>query len=126
MHLKNKRITIQLDDEFHMAVEEKATQANISISAYVRRCIHQSLKSPEEPPKNSGQIPAGILTEELRIKNEQIDKLQQALDQQQQLHAVSQNTVDTQRQQLEEARLQIEGFNKPKNIWQKLRTVFGS
>ena len=117
MHLKNKRITIQLDDESRMAVEEKANQANISISAYVRRCIDQSLKSPEEPPKNSGQIPADILTEELRIKNEQIDKLQQALDQQQQLHAVSQNTVEAQRLQIEEAK-------RPQPLLARLKAVF--
>ena len=100
-----------------MAIEEKANQANISISAYVRLCIDQSLQSPEEPPKNSGQIPADILTEELRTKNEQIDKLQQALDQQQQLHAVSQNTVDAQRQQLEEAQ-------RPQPLLARLRAVF--
>ncbi|MCS5613550.1 MAG: hypothetical protein NZ961_24235 [Candidatus Poribacteria bacterium] len=36
--------------------------------------------------------------------SQQIEKLQQALDQQQQLHAVSQNTVEAQRLQLEEAK----------------------
>ena len=117
MHLKNKRITIQLDDESHMAVEEKATQANISISAYVRRCIHQSLKSPEEPPKNLGQIPADILTEELRIKNEQIDKLQKALDQQQQLQAASQKTVDDQQ-------LQLEDMRRNHSVFARIRDIF--
>ena len=77
----------------------------------------KSLKSPEEPPKNSGQIPADILTEELRIKNEQIDKLQQALDQQQQLHAVSQNTVEAQRLQIEEAK-------RPQPLLARLKAVF--
>ena len=100
-----------------MAVEEKANQANISISAYVRRCIDQSLKSPEEPPKNSGQIPAGILTEELRIKNEQIDKLQKALDQQQQLQAASQKTVDDQQ-------LQLEDMRRNRSIFARIRDVF--
>ena len=28
--------------------------------------------------------------------------------------------------QLEQAQLQVEDLNKPKNIWQRLRTVFGS
>ena len=117
MHLKNKRITIQLDDESRMAVEEKANQANISISAYVRRCIDQSLKSPEEPPKNSGQIPADILTEELRIKNEQIDKLQKALDQQQQLQAASQKTVDDQQ-------LQLEDMRRNRSVFARIRDIF--
>ena len=54
---------------------------------------------------------------QIKTKDTQIEKLQQALDQQQQLHAVSQNTVDAQRQQLEEVR-------RPQPLLARLRAVF--
>ena len=98
--MKNKRITIQLDDESRIDIEERANKANMSISAYVRNCINQFLKTPEHSPNNSGvsteespkfseQIPAEIFAEELKTKNSQIERLQSALDQSQQLHAMS-------------------------------------
>lgn len=110
--LKNKRITIQLDDESRIAIEERAGKANMSISAYVRDCINQSLKTPEHSPNNSGvfteespkfseQIPADIFAEELKTKNNQIEKLQSALDQSQQLHAMSEQRHESKLAQIE-------------------------
>ena len=46
-----------------------------------------------------------------------IEKLQQALDQQQQLHAVSQNIVEAQRLQLEESK-------RPQPLLARLKAVF--
>ena len=59
------------------------------------------------------------LKEQLAEKDKQISNLQESMDHSMQLQAML-------TKQLEQAQLQIEGFNKPKNIWQKLRTVFGS
>ena len=59
----------------------------------------------------------GQLIKQLESKDQQIDKLQQALDQQQQLQAASQKTVDVQRQQLEEVR-------RPQPLLARLRAVF--
>ncbi|HIO05523.1 TPA: hypothetical protein EYN09_01155 [Candidatus Poribacteria bacterium] len=52
-----------------------------------------------------------------KLKTNRSKKLQQALDQQQQLHAVSQNTVEAQRLQLEEAR-------RPQPLLARLKAVF--
>ena len=59
------------------------------------------------------------LKEQLSEKDKQISNLQKSMDHSMQLQAML-------TKQLEQAQLQIEGFNKPKNIWQRLRTVFGS
>ena len=52
---------------------------------------------------------------QIKTKDTQIEKLQQALDQQ--LHAVSQNTVEAQRLQLEEAK-------RPQPLLARLKAVF--
>ena len=59
------------------------------------------------------------LKEQLSEKDKQISNLQESMDHSMQLQAML-------AKQLEQAQLQIEGFSKPKNIWQRLRTVFGS
>ena len=59
------------------------------------------------------------LKEQLAEKDKQISNLQESMDHSMQLQAML-------AKQLEQAQLQVEDLNKPKNIWQKLRTVFGS
>jgi len=59
------------------------------------------------------------LKEQLVEKDKQISNLQESMDHSMQLQAML-------TKQLEQAQLQIEDMGKPKNIWQKLRTVFSS
>ena len=59
------------------------------------------------------------LKEQLVEKDKQISNLQESMDHSMQLQAML-------AKQLEQAQLQIEGLSRPKNIWQRLRTVFGS
>ena len=129
--LKNQRVTIMMSQEYRTAIEEKAKTAGLNISAYVRHCLDQHHKTPDQPPTNSGIYPTNtppselehrnqqinIKDEQIEAKDQQIEKLQQALDQQQQLHAVSQNTVEAQRLQLEEAK-------RPQPLLARLKAVF--
>ena len=71
----------------------------------------------DQSPNKSDQDRTAILHEQINVKDQQIEKLQQALDQQQQLHAVSQNTVEAQRLQLEEAK-------RPQPLLARLKAVF--
>ena len=48
---------------------------------------------------------------QLENRDEQIERLQKALDQEQQLHAISQNTIEAQRLQIEE---------KTRPLWRRL------
>jgi len=59
------------------------------------------------------------LKEQLVEKDKQISNLQESIDHSMQLQAML-------TKQLEQAQLQIEDMGKPKNIWQRLRMVFGS
>ena len=59
------------------------------------------------------------LKEQLAEKDKQISNLQESMDHSMQLQAML-------AKQLEQAQLQVVDLNKPKNIWQRLRTVFGS
>ena len=59
------------------------------------------------------------LKEQLVEKDKQISNLQESMDHSMQLQAML-------TKQLEQAQLQIEDMGKPKNIWQRLRMVFGA
>ena len=72
---------------------------------------------PTRVRPESDQDRTAILHEQINVKDQQIEKLQQALDQQQQLHAICQNTVEAQRLQLEEAR-------RPQPLLARLKAVF--
>ena len=102
--MKNQRVTIMMTQEYRTKIEERAENAGVNISAYVRHCLDSYDQFPDQSPTDSGHAPTDILFSELEIKNQQIEKLQQALDQEQQLHAVSQKTIESQRLQLDEYR----------------------
>ena len=122
--MKNSRISIKVDQEYRTSIEEKASQAGLTISAYIRYCLDnvrpksdQVRPESEQVRPESDQDRTAILHEHINVKDQQIEKLQQALDQQQQLHAVSQNTVEAQRLQLEEAK-------RPQPLLARLKAVF--
>ncbi len=88
--------------------------------------INENIQEPRRdiPETFANESAMNLLAEQLqeannqiKTKDTQIEKLQQALDQQQQLHAVSQNTVEAQRLQLEEAK-------RPQPLLARLKAVF--
>jgi len=90
--------------------------------------INENIQEPRRdiPETFANESAMNLLAEQLqeannqiKTKDTQIEKLQQALDQQQQLHAVSQNTVEAQRLQLEEAR-------RPQPLLARLKAVFAA
>ena len=115
--MKNSRISIKVDQEYRTSIEEKASQAGLTISAYIRYCLDNAGPKSEQVRPESDQDRTAILHEQINVKDQQIEKLQQALDQQQQLHAVSQNTVETQR-------LQLEDMRRNRSISARIRDVF--
>ena len=63
-------------------------------------------------PRSRGNQSMSVIIEELSVKNEQINKLQEALDQSQQLQAMK----EKENQKLIEI--------KSRSLWQKLTSVF--
>ena len=88
--------------------------------------INENIQEPKRdmPETFANESAMNLLAEQLqeannqiKTKDTQIEKLQQALDQQQQLHAICQNTVEAQRLQLEEAK-------RPQPLLARLKAVF--
>jgi excisionase family DNA binding protein len=61
---------------------------------------------------------------QLEVKDQQIEKLQKALDQEQQLNAISQRNVENLSNQIESQRLQLEESQRPKPLIARLKAVF--
>ena len=127
--MKNQRITIMVGSEFRDQIEGKAKSAKQSISAYVRQCLEFYELHSEKPPNNSDVFPNEdptfsykILTdqiegqkEQLATKDQQIERLQSALDQSQQLQALTENRYQAEHQQLSEI--------KGRSLLQRLKAV---
>ena len=127
--MKNQRITIMVGSEFRDQIEEKARSASQSISAYVRKCLEFYELHSGKPPNNSDVFPNGdptfsykILTDQiegqkdqLAIKDQQIERLQSALDQSQQLQALAESRHQAEQQQLAEI--------KGRSLLQRLKAV---
>ena len=61
---------------------------------------------------------------QLEVKDQQIEKLQKALDQEQQLNAINQRNVENLSNQIESQRLQLEESQRPKPLIARLKAVF--
>ena len=66
------------------------------------------------------------MIEQIGVKDHQIEKLQQALDQEQQLNAIGQRNVENLSKQIEDQRLQIEESQRPKPLLARLKAVFAT
>ena len=109
------------------------TEELINSDLFLRKSIGNASGTPKESPRKiSGNASDKYiitaqqlnkenehLKEQLAEKDKQISNLQESMDHSMQLQAML-------TKQLEQAQLQIEDMSKPKNIWQKLRTVFSS
>ena len=120
--MASKRFTITFDKTLHQKVSEYADRNNITVAEAIRQASTQ-LVIPVTQPSTQSSPPEHLvrhldsLEDQLRTKDQQIEKLQQTLDQEQQLHAVSQKTMESQRLQLEESQ-------RPKPLMARLKAIF--
>ena len=119
MNTKSKSFAVRCNEELYNKLNQAATEANISITEYVRRVVDKSVSKPDQeiPESSTNEYALNILAEQLQAKDQQIDKLQQALDQEQQLHAVSQKTIESKQ-------FQIEDMRHNRSILARIREVF--
>ena len=120
--MKNARLSIKVSQEYRSTIEEKAKSEGMSISAFIRYSLDNiGPKSEKVRPKSdpvgpeSDQSPT-FLMEQISIKDDQIKNLQSALDQSQQLQAMTEKRYETEHQLLIEM--------KARSFWQKLTSVF--
>ena len=120
--MASKRFTITFDKTLHQKVSEYAGRNNITVAEAIRQASTQ-LVTPVTQSSTQSSPPEHLvrhldsLEDQLRTKDQQIEKLQQTLDQEQQLHAVSQKTIESQRLQLDESQ-------RPKPLMARLKAVF--
>ena len=119
MNTKSKSFMVHYNKTLYDKVNDTMTEANISITEYVRRVVDKSVSKPDHEISESStnEYALNILAEQLQAKDQQIDKQQQALDQEQQLHAASQKTIESKQ-------LQIEDMSRNRSILARIREVF--
>ena len=112
--------------EFRDQIEEKARSAAQSISAYVRKCLEFYELHSGKPPNNSDVFPNEDPTFSYKIptdqiegqKDQQIERLQSALDQSQQLQSLTENRYQAEHQQLSEI--------KGRSFLQRLKAILAA
>ena len=114
--MKSTRLTLKVTPEYQESIRKRASKEKLSISDYIRLCIekvHTNVHTEDTPNKDKN--PA-FLMEQISIKDEQIKNLQSALDQSQQLQAMTEKRYETEHQLLIEM--------KARSFWQKLTSAF--
>ena len=102
-----------------------------TIISTIRQIITQWVKiSEKENPKKYQTTDNQVLINQLKEHNRTLKNLlesaNKALDQEQQLHAVSQKNVENLSKQMEAQRLLIEESQRPKPLLARLKAVFAT
>ena len=122
--MKNKALTIRVDEELHAKAIELAEERQQTLTDFLRQAVqsecdqtqsegNQTQSSPPEPLMRH----LDNLERQIDAKDQQIHKLQDALDQSQQLQAMSEKRYESQQLQLEE-------YQRPKPLMARLKAVF--
>ena len=138
LNLSNRRVRQLITNGEIAALKDKNewhinTEELMNSDLFLRKSTGNPSGTPEETPRkiSGNNSDKYIITtqqlnkenkhlkEQLVEKDKQISNLQESIDHSMQLQAML-------TKQLEQAQLQIEDMGKPKNIWEKLRMVFGS
>ena len=128
--MQTTRISLRVTEEYKSTVEERAEKEGLSLSDYIRQCVDDvhtrdtqranSVHTGDTQGTNGvhthkdGNI--DIIIDQLAKKDEQIGKLQESLDQSQQLQAMTEKRYEAEHQQLIEM--------KARSFWQKLTSGF--
>ena len=128
-----KKFSVRLPIEDYQKVEYIAKKQETSVAALVRQFVRLKLTeegmakmagNQQSSHTSSSALPSESVQQTLAAQSRHIGCLEQqlaasnkALDQSQQLHAVSQKTMESQRLQLEESK-------RPKPLMARLKAVF--
>ena len=114
--MKTKTITIRVNESLYQDFADMAESEGTNLSGLARQAIenicHQTSSERHQTSSElNHQEEIKWFKSQLENRDEQIERLQKALDQEQQLHAISQNTIEFQRLQIEE---------KTRPLWRRL------
>ena len=86
--MKTARLVIKVSPEYQDNIKKQAKSENLSTSDYIRKCLDQGGTEGVTNEHTKVDQSVSVIIDELAVKNEQINKLQEALDQSQQLQAM--------------------------------------
>ena len=116
--MKGKILSIRIGEDLHQKAIKVSIQQGQKLSEFIRNtidhaCNTASYKTSYETEQD--QSATEVIQSELNIKNQQIERLQSALDQSQQLQALTENRYQAEHQQLSEI--------KGRSLLQRLKAV---
>ena len=107
--MKAKTITIRVNQDLYQKFVDIAESEAVTLSELARKAVDDICHQTSSELNYQEEIK--WFKSQLKNRDEQIERLQKALDQEQQLHAISQNTIEAQRLQIEE---------KTRPFWRRL------
>ena len=122
MGSKTKKFSINLPVDVYDKVSKIASETDSTLTSTIRQVITQwVILGDRQPPEGSKDSEDPQLIKQLQEHNRTLENLlesaHKALDQEQQLHAVSQKTIESQRLQLDESQ-------RPKPLIARLKAIF--
>ena len=122
MGSKTKKFSINLPVDVYDKVSKIASETDSTLTSTIRQVITQwVILGDRQHPEGSKDSEGPQLIKQLQEHNRTLENLlesaHKALDQEQQLHAVSQKTIESQRLQLDESQ-------RPKPLIARLKAIF--
>ena len=110
-------ITFKVSSKEKQQISHAADSEQITVSDYIRQAVMNKLNALDENKTTSDDSLTNVLQRQIETKDQQIERLQQALDQSQQLQAISQKTIESKQ-------LKIDEYQRPKPLITRLKAVF--
>ena len=117
--MKKKTITIRVEEDLYSKFVSMAESQGVNLSNLARKAIDDvcyQVSSERIQTSSESHQDVEWYRDQLSTRDQQIEKLQSALDQSQQLQAMTEKRYEAEHQQLIEM--------KARSFWQKLTSVF--
>ena len=122
--MKDKSISIRISTTLHQKLMKMAQNTGLKLATYLNKTLERHTLNDNLNHENKPLNDIQWFKDQLKTRDQQINKLQQALDQEQQLNAIGQKNVENLSNQIESQRLQLEESQRPKPLIARLKAVF--
>ena len=122
--MKDKSISIRISTTLHQKLMEMAQSTGLKLATYLNQTLERHTLNDNSNHENKPLNDIQWFKDQLKTRDQQINKLQQALDQEQQLNAIGQKNVENLSNQIESQRLQLQESQRPKPLIARLKAVF--
>ena len=107
--MKSKFLSIRVDESLHQKANDTSNERGVTLADFVRQAVCDACHTSSHITEGDNLQSVEILQEQatnqkqqINVKDEQIERLQSALDQSQQLQALTENRYQAEHQQLAE------------------------